>query len=69
VLGAVNIYVAFFYGLELDADTRRSIWVNFKVFGLLGLTLLFVVGQAFFMAKHMQHKPETGESVVDRSAK
>jgi hypothetical protein len=33
------------------------------------LTLLFVVGQAFFMARHMQHKPETGESVVDRSAK
>jgi len=69
VLGAVNIYVAFFYGLDLDADTRRSIWVNFKVFGLLGLTLLFVVGQAFFMARHMQQKPENGESVVDRSAK
>jgi len=69
VLGAVNIYVAFFYGLDLDADTRRSIWVNFKVFGLLGLTLLFVVGQAVFMAKHMQQKPENGESVVDRSAK
>jgi len=69
VLGAVNIYVAFFYGLELDADTRRGIWVNFKVFGLLGLTLLFVVGQAVFMAKHMQQKPENGESVVDRSVK
>jgi intracellular septation protein len=69
VLGAVNIYVAFFYGLELDADTRRGIWVNFKVFGLLGLTLLFVVGQAFFMARHMQQKPENGESVVDRTAK
>jgi intracellular septation protein len=69
VLGAVNIYVAFFYGLDLDADTRRSIWVNFKVFGLLGLTLLFVVGQAVFMAKHMQQKPENGESVVDRTAK
>jgi len=27
------------------------------------------VGQAFFMARHMQHKPETGDSVVDRSAK
>jgi intracellular septation protein len=69
VLGAVNIYVAFFYGLDLDADTRRSIWVNFKVFGLLGLTLLFVVGQAVFMARHMQNKPEDGESVVNRTAK
>ena len=68
-LGALNLYVAFYYGLELDAETRQSIWVNFKVFGLLGLTLLFVVGQAVFMAKHMQQKPENGESVVDRSVK
>jgi intracellular septation protein len=67
VLGAINIYVAFYYGIDLDADTRRDIWVNFKVFGLLGLTLLFVVVQAVFMAKHMQHKPEDKTS-TDRSA-
>lgn len=68
VLGAVNIYVAFYYGLDLDEETRRGIWVNFKVFGLLGLTLLFVVAQAFFMAKHMHDKPETDASSPDRSA-
>lgn len=68
VLGAVNIYVAFYYGLDLDEETRRGIWVNFKVFGLLGLTLLFVVAQAFFMAKHMHDKPETGASSPDRGA-
>jgi intracellular septation protein len=67
-LGAVNIYVAFYYGLDLDAETRQGIWVNFKVFGLLGITLLFVVVQAFFMAKHMQEKPEKGESTVNRHA-
>lgn len=61
-LGAVNLYVAFYYGLDLDEATRRNIWVNFKVFGLLGLTLVFVVAQAFFMAKHIQDKPGTGES-------
>lgn len=61
-LGAVNIYVAFYYGLDLDAETRQSIWVNFKVFGLLGLTLIFVIVQAFFMAKHVHDKPETGAS-------
>lgn len=66
-LGAANIYVAFFYGLDLDVETRRDIWVNFKVFGLLGLTLLFTVAQALFMAKHIQHKPENGESVADRT--
>ena len=68
VLGAVNIYVAFYYGLDLDEETRRNIWVNFKVFGLLGLTLIFVVIQAFFMAKHIQDKPDTGVSSPNRSS-
>jgi intracellular septation protein len=65
-LGALNIYVAFYYGLDLDAETRQGIWVNFKVFGLLGITLLFVVVQAFFMTKHMQDKPEEGEPAANR---
>jgi intracellular septation protein len=29
-------------------------WVNFKVFGLLPLTLLFALANAPFMAKHME---------------
>lgn len=61
-LGAVNLYVAFYYGLDLTEETRQSIWVNFKVFGLLGITLAFVMVQAAFMAKHMQDKPAPGES-------
>jgi intracellular septation protein len=52
-LGAVNLYVAFYYGLDIDADTRREIWVNFKVFGLFGITLVFAVAQGFYMARHM----------------
>ena len=68
VLGAVNIYVAFYYGLDLDEETRRNIWVNFKVFGLLGITLLFVVAQAFFMAKHIQDKPGPCESSPNGNA-
>lgn len=68
VLGTANIYVAFYYGLDLDPEARRDIWVNFKVFGLLGLTLLFMVLQAFFMAKHIQEKPASGDSVADRTA-
>lgn len=52
-MGALNLYVAFFYGLDLDEETRQSVWVDFKVFGLLGLTLLFAVVQAFFLARHM----------------
>lgn len=60
-LGAVNIYVAFFYGLELDADVRQDIWVNFKVFGFLGLTFLFIIVQAVGMAKYMEEPPNTKE--------
>ena len=29
-------------------------WVNFKVFGLLPITLVFALANAPFMAKHMQ---------------
>lgn len=29
-------------------------WVNFKVFGLMGLTLVFAIANAPFMARHMQ---------------
>jgi intracellular septation protein len=33
----------------------EATWVNFKVFGLMGLTLVFALANAPFMAKHMQH--------------
>ena len=52
-LGGLNLYVAFYYGLDLDEDARRAVWVNFKVFGLMGLTLVFVVAQAFYLARHI----------------
>jgi len=45
-MGAANLYVA--YSFPTD------IWVNFKLFGGMGLLLLFVIGQAFFLAKHVE---------------
>ena len=68
LLGVLNLYVAFYYGLDQDAETRRNIWVNFKVFGLLGITLVFTVAQAFFMAKHIEQNPEAGETAPDKAA-
>jgi intracellular septation protein len=49
----------FFFGLAaLNEVVWRSFttdqWVNFKVFGLLPLTLLFALANAPFMAKHME---------------
>lgn len=57
-LGALNIYVAFYFRSDLDAAARQEIWVNFKVFGLLGLTLLFMLAQGALMARHMTEPPE-----------
>ena len=45
MLGALNLYVAF----NFDTDT----WVNFKLFGMMGLTLVFIIAQAFYMAPYM----------------
>jgi intracellular septation protein len=42
--GAANLYVAF---------TFQEFWVDFKVFGSLGMTLLFLVGQGIFLSRHM----------------
>ena len=47
--GFANLYVAFTY---------QEFWVDFKVFGSLGLTLLFLIGQGIFLARHM-HDPES----------
>lgn len=57
-LGALNLYVAFYYHLEQDAATRLELWVNFKVFGLTGLTLAFVIAQAFVMARYADNPPQ-----------
>lgn len=53
-LGLLNLYVAFYYAPHLDADTRRTIWVNFKVWGMLGLTFAFTVAQALLLSRHLQ---------------
>jgi intracellular septation protein len=41
--GIANLVVAF--------NFSEDIWVDFKLFGLLGLTLIFVIGQAFYLAR------------------
>ncbi|MBI3896822.1 MAG: septation protein A [Gammaproteobacteria bacterium] len=57
VLGTLNLYVAFYFRLDLDAETRQNIWVNFKVFGLLGLTFIFMLAQGMLLARHLPDKP------------
>ena len=53
-MGFANLYVAFNYDL--------TTWVDFKTYGMLGLTIAFVILQAVFLAKHMpESKPETND--------
>src|SRR5262245_41116658 len=47
-MGAANLYVAF----NFPTDT----WVNFKLFGGMGLMVLFVIAQALFLARHVEEK-------------
>lgn len=62
IVGLINIYVAFYYGLELDEKTREEIWVNFKLFGVMGLTFAFVIAQAFYMTRHIEEESELATS-------
>lgn len=44
IMGAINLYVAYNYSTD--------VWVNFKLFGGIGFTLLFVFLQAIYLTKH-----------------
>lgn len=46
VLGLLNLYVAFNFATET--------WVNFKLFGTMGLMLVFVVLQSLFLGKYVK---------------
>jgi len=47
--GTANIVVAYTF--------EEAIWVNFKLFGLLGLTVLFFLLQAWWMSSKMPQEP------------
>lgn len=51
LMGALNLYVA--YSFSEDA------WVNFKLFGGLGLMLLFVLGQGYYLSRHIIEEETT----------
>ena len=47
-MGALNLFVAF--------NFPTDIWVNFKLFGGMGLLLLFVLGQGLMLSKYVEEK-------------
>lgn len=47
--GGVNLFVAF------SGLFTQDQWVSFKVFGLMGLLVVFVIGQSVWLGKHIEH--------------
>jgi intracellular septation protein len=45
-----------------QAQSSEEIWVNFKLFGLMGMTILFVIGQALYLSRHMTDQPRIQEA-------
>jgi intracellular septation protein len=56
VCAILNIYIAYNFSLET--------WVNFKVFGLMGLTFVFAISTVFALYKYLpqeENEPESNE--------
>ncbi len=56
--GIANLIVAFNFSEE--------IWVDFKLFGLMGLTFLFVIGQAFYLARFIPSESATKATKIEK---
>ena len=48
--GAINLYIAYNFSTEF--------WVNFKVYGLLGLTFIFAIAQAIYISRYIKDVKE-----------
>ena len=47
-MGIANLYVAYHYS--------TSVWATFKVFGLTGLMLVFMVAQGFYISRYLKRR-------------
>ncbi len=48
MMGIANLWVAMHYSTDA--------WVNFKMFGSLGLMLLFIIGQTIYLSRHIKEE-------------
>ena len=54
-MGVLNLWIAY----QFDTNT----WVNFKLFGGMGLMVLFVLGQALYLGRHMKDTDSIAKDV------
>ena len=48
LMGFINLYIAFW------GDFSTSAWVNFKLFGGMGLMFAFIIAQSIYLSKYMK---------------
>ncbi|MEO7116038.1 MAG: septation protein A [Caldimonas sp.] len=60
LMGVLNIYVAYHYS--------TSTWATFKVFGLTGLMLVFMVAQGFYISRFLKDEEPAGDPASTRPA-
>ncbi len=48
VMGILNLYVAYYF--------TESVWVKFKLFGTLGLMVVFIVAQALMLSRFVENQ-------------
>ena len=53
VTGVLNLIVAY--------TCSTDVWVNFKLFGLMGLTLLFTLGVGFYISRFIPESDSEGK--------
>ncbi len=61
LMGAANLYVAFPFAASFCANEvstkaacENDVWVNFKVFGGIGLMLVFVLAQGLMLSRYIE---------------
>jgi len=56
-MGLINLYVVY----NFDTNT----WVNFKLYGLIGLTMIFVFAQGFYLVKYIDEEEQPADTVEE----
>lgn len=49
-VAAINLYIAY--------NFSEAIWVNFKLFGMMGLTIAFIIVQMIILSRYITVKPK-----------
>lgn len=53
IMGAVNLFVVYHFSTQT--------WVDFKLFGTLAMTLVFILLQSVYLFKHMNNQPSSSD--------